>query len=176
MNAQFKQRRIFFALWPDDETRLNISHAFNLTRFSLEQGRNINPQNLHLTLHFLGNVSQEKFECVSEIAEQVKFEAFKLFLNQYDIFTKAKIFWMGATDLPVELLGLHADLGFKLQACGYLPEKRAFTPHVSLKRKVKRFEVTEDMPELTWFVDRFALVESLQTNNGVVYKPLKFYS
>ncbi len=175
MNNQ-NLRRIFFALWPDDETRENISKAFDLSGFKHEVGRDMGAHNLHLTLHFLGDVSLEKFNCVQGIAQKIEFQAFDMQLSQFGFFQKSKIFYMGMPRFPDELLRLQAGFGEALKASKYQPEERVFTPHVTLKRKINRFDINEiKMQTVNWHVNQFAFVESLPCEAGVVYKPIKFF-
>ena len=90
-----KQHRVFFALWPGDACRDEI-------------GRNI-PQdcrkpvpvaNLHLTLAFLGNVSDEELILLQDIGARIKAEPFKLVLQQFGFFKKRSIFWLGTQHAP----------------------------------------------------------------------------
>lgn len=140
------------------------------------KGNIFNIDNLHLTLHFLANVSNETCDCMSAVASNIAFEPFNLKLDVFGVFKKPKVFWMGVTDTPQALRLLYDGLGFKLADCGYQMEKRLFTPHVTLMRKIKQFDVEEKPQPINWHINRFALVESISTNDGVMYKPIKFYN
>jgi len=169
-------KRIFFALWPDDNIRNEISQAFLSSVYSKLDAQLYDFQNLHLTLHFLGNVSTEQYSCVLEAAEKVKFEEFYLSLDRFGVFEKAKVFWLGVSDIPVGLTALHSELGQFLSQCDYCCENRVYTPHVTLMRKIKHFKIEENARLVNWQVNRFALVESVIINGDVLYKPVKFYS
>lgn len=169
-------KRIFFALWPDDKIRNEISQAFQTSVYSKAEGQQYNLQNLHLTLHFLGNVSVEQYACVIEAAEKVKFTEFTLSLDKFGVFEKAKVFWLGVSDIPIELTQLHSKLGQVLSTCDYKEEGRIYTPHITLIRKTKNLKVKENTQLVNWQVSRFALVESVMVNGAVLYKPVKFYN
>ncbi|RDH83746.1 MAG: RNA 2',3'-cyclic phosphodiesterase [endosymbiont of Galathealinum brachiosum] len=172
----YKQKRLFFALWPDDQVRSEISQVYSASSYAQAEGRSVVPQNLHLTLHFLGNVSLETCECVSNMASKIQLETFNLKLDNFGVFKKPKVFWMGVTDIPQPLMRLYIDLGEQLKDCDYRMEKRVFTPHVSLKRKINNFELKENPCSIVnWRVNRFALVESRSTENGVNYRPIEYY-
>jgi len=171
-----KTKRLFFALWPDDKIRQRISQVFISSAQYKKDGRPFKTQNLHLTLHFLGDVSLEKYECMLAAAESVEFESFDLRLDYFDFFKKPRVFWMGASEVPTELLQLYNRLGEQLSICEYQIEARAFTPHVTLMRKINRFDIQDKPQPVNWHVSQFALVESLPVRGGVVYKPVKFYS
>lgn len=168
-------KRLFFALWPDDKVRNEISQAFQSSAYSKADGQQYNLQNLHLTLHFLGNVSADQYSCVLEAAEKVKITEFALNLDKFGFFEKAKVFWLGVSDIPTELTQLHYDLGQVLSSCEYKDEDRAYTPHVTLMRKIKKIKVEENARLVSWNVNRFALLESVSENGIVLYKPVKFY-
>lgn len=169
-------RRIFFALWPDDQTRNRIAGAFNKTPQSKLSGRCLAASNLHLTLHFLGNVSQEKFDCAMDAAEKVKINPFKLTLDHYDCFDKARIFWLGAENVSSHLISLHKELAVVLADCGYIAEKRPFNPHITLMRKISLPIEKQSSESIEWQVNQFALVESIAVENGVEYHPVKIFT
>mgnify|MGYP002265578925 CR=1 FL=1 len=118
-----KTRRVFFALWPDDDVRKKIVDTFNLSSQAKLKARIMQPENLHLTLHFIGNVSEEKLTCLDLAAQTVKIKPFELLLDQYGYFDKVKIFWMGCRSTPDELNILHHHLGDALAACDYQADK-----------------------------------------------------
>jgi len=169
-------KRIFFALWPDDEIRKEISQAFQSSAYSKAEGQLYNLQNLHLTLHFIGNVSAEQYTCLIEAAEKVEFTEFTLSLDKFGVFEKAKVFWLGSSDIPAELTHLHSELGEYLSHCDYKCEDRVYTPHVTLMHKTKYLKIEENVKLVSWRVSRFALVESVSVNGVVLYKPVKFYN
>jgi len=175
MQKPENKKRIFFALWPEDEVREKLTRAFNSSGFSKQARQKFQPDNLHLTLHFLGNVSEQKYNCVINAAQELKFNSFELVLNQFDGFQKAKIFYMGMTQVPQELLGLQTQLGEALSRCDFQPESRVFTPHVTLMRRIKSFAVENMTDEIRWRVTQFALVESHSVGGAVQYRPVKFF-
>ena len=175
MLSNNKQKRLFFALWPEDKVRQAITQAYLTSPYAQNEGRSVISQNLHLTLHFLGNVSLESCECISHAASKVRFKSFNLKLDNFGFFIKPKVLWIGVTDIPKPLVQLYNDLGETLKVCDYQMERRVFTPHVSLKRKVKTFEIKEKPCPVNWLVNQYALVESISTENGVSYQPIEIY-
>jgi len=168
--------RLFFALWPDDKTRQALSQTFLSSAYAKAEGQSFNFLNLHLTLHFLGNVTADKYSCVIKAAENVKFNKFNLSLDTFGVFEKAKVLWLGLSDIPEELTQLHCHLAQALTVCDYRAEDRAFTPHVTLMRKIKKIELEECEQVINWSVDKFALIESVTDSGSVLYKPVKFYN
>jgi len=168
-------RRIFFALWPDQKVRTEICRAFRQSSQFTYPGRHLAINNLHLTLHFLGNVSEQKLECVSDVAKKIMQDKFQIRLDHFGSFNKAGVFWDGLSVMPESLTKLHLQLGRLLTQCDFYPEARAFSPHVTLMRKYKSREVLIPHEAVEWTVDQFALVESISVEGGVEYRPLRFY-
>lgn len=169
-----KTPRLFFALWPDNQLR----HAIVETFSPLPQppgGRIMQPHNLHMTLHFVGSVSDEVKDCMHQAAQTVRAKTFECHLDCFGVFPKAKIFWMGCQHRPVELLQLNKILGVALENCGYQPEKRDFTPHVTLLRKCTSPVPDQQGFSIPWRVNEFVLVESCMDRHGVNYQVIEKY-
>jgi len=168
--------RVFFALWPDDAIRKQITEAFEQSSINKKQGRIVRPDNLHITLHFIGNVNQQKLDCLHNVAQTVKADSFNLELNHYGYFQKPKVLWMGLKQNPKALEALHKDLGESLAACDYQIESRPYAPHITLMRKLAKPEKLENIKPIIWQANEFVLVESISVEGGVHYKVRERYS
>ncbi len=138
-------------------------------------GRNIPPSNFHITLHFIGSVTDDVKDCLHQSAQSVIFKPFDISLNHFGFFSKAKIFWMAAQVLPLELKRLHQNLGEALSACDFQIDPRPYSPHVSLLRKARETTINYSDFSIDWHVDEFVLVESVSTTGGVDYKVIEKY-
>ena len=169
-----KSHRLFFALWPSGQVRRSIvdTAAPLISQF---EGRIIQPQNLHITLRFIGQVTEETKRCMHTAAQSVSGKPFDLKLDHLGYFKRAKILWIGPRQLPDELVRLHQDLGEALSPCGYKSETRQYNPHVSLMRKCARPESVKHELTIPWSADEFVLVESVQTESGVEYRVIEHY-
>jgi len=180
-NTQLKTRRVFLALWPDDIVRQQLVAAFEQTaQVSLQatlKTKRLRPENLHLTLHFLGNITQQQFDCVHKVASEIRLPAFNLTLNHYGFFDRAGVFWMGPESAPAALTQLHDSLARALIHCECFTDKRKFVPHITLVRKLKTaVQLADCLPEsVNWHIQRFALIESIAGSDGVDYIPQAFY-
>jgi RNA 2',3'-cyclic 3'-phosphodiesterase len=169
-----KTRRLFFALWPPEQVRRSIIESASPLMNELD-GRKIQPHNLHITLYFIGQADAELKDCLHQAALKVAARPFSLVLDCFGHFRRAKIFWMGAQDSPVELSNLHAELGEALSECGYQREKRPYKPHISLMRKTTKSVVRQQNFSIHWPVDAFVLVESIQDASAVNYQVIERY-
>ena len=166
--------RLFFALWPSERVRESIVQVAQPLTARLD-GRCIQPHNLHLTLHFVGQVSEEVKQCMHEAAGSLTEKAFSIDLDNFDHFHRANILWMGARKVPAELTVLYDKLGEALSYCGYEYEKRRYTPHVSIMRKCRGINVAHENFSIYWKVNEFVLVRSEQGVSSVNYQVVERY-
>jgi RNA 2',3'-cyclic 3'-phosphodiesterase len=170
-----KSRRLFFALWPDDVVRHDIISRLKRLPQHAMHAKKMQPDNLHLTLHFIGNVEDDMAACLHQAAQTLHCSPFALQLDTTGYFKPPQIFWMGCSQLPEGLRMLHQRLADALLPCGYQPESRPFTPHVTLLRKLCDPGVAVAFQPVHWDVKSFSLIESLSTAEGVLYRPLENY-
>jgi 2'-5' RNA ligase len=161
-----RTRRLFFALWPDEETRQALFHwqTHNLPHAVRWQHR----ADLHLTLHFLGQVDPERVAGLCSLGAGSRCGAFALVLDEIGHWPRPQILW---TSPPGELLALYERLGEGLREQGFRTEERAFHAHVTLARKVRRGADVGPLAPLTWSVRELVLVES-RSGTAPLYAPI----
>ena len=174
-----KKRRLFFAIWPEKEVRQAIARQ-TAPYLKKSGGRIIPAANLHITLHFIGSVDDKKAACLHTAASVVETEPFQLELDTFGYFSRAKIAWLGVTRTPQAILYLKQTLGEHLMDCGYQPDNRKFSPHVTLMRNCRRpVSALRGEVSIPWTVDRFVLIESVQQcidgRQGVSYRVIEQY-
>ena len=170
-----KTHRLFFALWPSDQARRSITEVLSSLPPQVN-GRVMQTQNLHSTLHYVGQVTESTKDCMHAAAQSVKAEGFQLNLDRLGLFPKAKILWMGSQNTPEKLLQLHKKLDTALEDCGFVTDERAYELHLTLLRKC-RGPVPENINfSIPWRVEEFVLVESITYKEGVKYQVLERYS
>jgi len=174
MGSHIKTCRLFFALWPSDQVRRSISDVLSSLPAKIN-GRAVQAHNLHETLHFVGQVTESTKDCMHAAAQSINAEAFQLNLDRFGHFSKAKIFWLGTQDTPVQLTRLHKELGIAIAECGFNIEKRPFTPHITLSRKCRQVETAQIEFSIPWQVEEFVLVESITYQEGVNYQVIEKY-
>ena len=170
-----RQQRLFFALWPDDQVRQQMVAAFRQAPQFALAGRKMQPANLHMTLHFIGNVDTEKRDCLHQAAQTVRAKPCQLQLDRFGHFYQARVFWLGCQHIPEELQALYRDLGEALSACDYQLEHRPYAPHITLMRKLLKPGGMMAPQPITWSVEEFVLVESVPVPQGVEYRVIQHY-
>ncbi len=166
--------RIFFALWPDSDTRKQLVRVARRMPVQIP-ARRVPDYNLHMTLHFIGNVDFDEFACLRRQAWQVRAARFELAVDCHGHFSKAGIAWLGCGEVPTALSRLHDELGLCLQPAGYRPEARRYSPHVTSARKMRCSSEMPAFEPVSWKVDNFALIESRAVDNGVRYEVVETY-
>jgi len=174
MVSDTHMHRLFFALWPNNQVRQSIIDLLPAVPVS-GNCRITQPEDLHITLHFIGRVTYEVKDCLHHAARAIKSKPFFVNLDCLGNFNKAKICWMGCQARPVELMLLHDKLGESLVNCGYQIESRPYKPHVTLARKCATpINSIQDFV-IPWFVEEFALIESIPVSRGVSYQVIEKY-
>ncbi len=174
MNSH-RMRRLFFALWPDERCRESLQSAQQRLVLAGKQARYVPAANLHITLHFIGNVSREKLPCFQQQARRLSADHFDLTLDTFGYFKKARVGWMGCTQTPEGLAVLHRLLAGQLTDCGFQAEKRHYNPHVTMIRKLQLPPDKTEAEPINWHVNDFVLMESVSVTRGVRYDILERY-
>lgn len=99
----------------------------------------VEPENLHLTVQFLGNVSEEQ---VADVVEALKRPAagiapFTLKLGGVGVFPareRPRVFWVGAAGETDKLLELSRRVQRELKGLGFDPGRNKFSPHLTIAR------------------------------------------
>jgi 2'-5' RNA ligase len=167
MSAAASQR-LFFALWPDDETRAALASLIH-TQIR-RNGHAVSAANLHITLAFLGNQSPEQRACLETAATLVTAPSFELVIDRLGHWPRPRIFWAGPSASPDALTTLVERLNLALAGCGYQPEPRRFQVHITLARKALRPPAQIQISAIVWPARDFCLVESVTGERGVEYR------
>lgn len=166
------RRRVFFALWPSETIRRELLRS---TRTAVRRcgGRGTPPGNLHITLAFLGPLTKADLATVAQVPP-IPSTAFNIELDKLGYWSRSRVLWLGATQVPGELVQLERNLWDALVAEGFERERRPYSPHVTLARKAKPVET--DVNPVKWPVAGFALVESRPGARRSVYEVLRVWS
>ncbi len=101
------------------------------------------PRNIHLTLHFLGDVPVDRIEVVAGVLRNAAaaVPSFSIRMATLGCFPnprRPRILWAGISGETDQLLRLHKDLGSGLrEGIGFDPESRPYKPHLTIGRVSK---------------------------------------
>ena len=169
------KKRLFFALWPDDEVREQIAADAGRT-IERSDGRTVPPSNYHITLTFLGSVTASSLPDIVAAARNVRFLPCEIVLDHTGYWPRSRVAWLAPADYPLVLNALVDDLWNKLADLGFRAESRRYRPHVSLCRDVSGGLKMRLKTPVVWPVSAFALVESNLSDKGPVYTVLEQFS
>jgi 2'-5' RNA ligase len=147
-------------------------------------GRAPPPENLHMTLVFVGEVPRDSVGLLQGIglASAAAVAPFVLMLDRVGAFRRQGIAWAGASSPPAELVRMVAELGKGLAAQGFSLEHRAFHAHVTLARRcpMRAGDPMRDGEPLAapifWNVTRMTLISSDLASGPPRYRELDDWS
>lgn len=94
--------------------------------------------NVHLTIHFLGNLDDDLEAAVTnELPATLDIAPFDIALDGLGTFPNGRaprVVWVDVDAGRHELMAIHRELGVRLRAAGVALEDRPFTPHLTLAR------------------------------------------
>lgn len=154
-------KRLFLALLPDQAL---VKKLMQLQKHF--PGRKTPPENLHLTLAFLGNQPQSAIFPLTRFIEQVPFSPFELVLDKLGSFPKSRLSWIGPANTPTGLMQL-IEKTRQFLVPNYISRmKQTFRPHITLARQSSLPDIRINEP-ISWHIDRLALMQSiLSTDPG----------
>ncbi len=165
--------RLFLALWPSPRVRAALLEYRDAWHWNSQASR-VQPEQLHLTLHFIGDVPRHRLEpLIKGLA--VPFKPFDLKLGYCGLWRHG-IAVLQPQAIPASLLQLHGALGLTLQGLE-LPvgKQENFRPHITLARHAADAVPPAQEPVLRWRVRGYALVESCREPAGR-YRLLQRYA
>ncbi|BBL74772.1 RNA 2',3'-cyclic phosphodiesterase [Methylomagnum ishizawai] len=162
---------MFLALWPDGEARAALCAARDVVARTMA-GQWVKPDNLHVTLAFLGEVAQERWPGIVRVADAIKVPSFTLTLDRAEFWPRNGIVCLGAGQAPQPLSDLAQGLAQGLKQAGFILDQRPYRPHLTLARKGRSGRTALVLPEpVAWRVDACSLVESRLGREGATYTP-----
>ncbi len=97
----------------------------------------VEPQNIHITIRFLGNIAPAIIEQIFEEMKQVQFTPFKVQLKGLGAFPNpnyARVIWAGITTGTDQLKNVFSQLEPRLRDLGFNPDSKGFSPHLTVAR------------------------------------------
>jgi 2'-5' RNA ligase len=175
--------RAFVAVFPPPEVRRKaLASARRLP--SANRVRWARPENVHLTLKFLGDVREEALDGLSAALGETcpghsPFDATLTELGAFPSARRARILWAGVGAGSDRLRSLAADIDAALAPLGFEREKRPYVPHLTLGR-VRGQPASLDLPSsieaLGFWVRHVELMESALTAEGAIYRTVDTFA
>ncbi len=150
----------------------------------------VEPDNIHLTLKFLGEVGEEKLDRIYEAMQKTCADK-KTFLTRisgvgaFPRLSSPRTIWAGIDKGEKEIKEIAKDLEEKIQKLGIPKEDRPFSSHITIGRTRSGLNRDKLIRELTaagdflnaglleFNVGKITLFQSTLTSKGPIYEPLK---
>ena len=172
--------RLFVAIDVPDDVRDLVRRAVEPIRTRFPKARWVPLENQHVTVKFLGPTHPDRVVWVIERLERVAgrhapFSTNAARLGAFPSPRRARVLWVGLDDLD----GRSADIARGLDdalAAEFVPEARAFTPHLTVARFEPAVPLEDDVAALgvesrAFVVDRLTLYRSHLGRPAPRYEP-----
>jgi len=147
------------------------------------------PENIHLTLKFLGDIETNKIDSMVNILEGIAGKSFSFEISVKGVGTfpaagTPRVIWVGIEENK-DMLQLYNNIEEGLATLGFEKERRDFKPHLTLGRikflndraGLKRgLEKVAGLNLARFAVAGFALFKSTLTPEGAIHTRLKEYT
>ncbi len=173
--------RLFIAV----DLPAGIKNNLETMSYGIPGAKWIDPQQIHLTVRFIGEVDGTTFLDIKTALEQVSLEPFSMALKGVGHFPprgKPRVLWVGI-EQSQPLQSLKSRIDRILATVGLQPEGRKFSPHITLARlknspidKVADFLAGNGLFSQEPFeIKDFKLYSSTLTPKGAIHKVEKVY-
>ena len=171
--------RAFVAIEVSDKDVLNSIHKIQ-TELNIK-AKPVELHNMHFTVQFLGEVSEEMVGKISDALNSIEFSSFSISFASIGVFPKPnspRVIWIGTDDGINELEKLAEIIRSKMSHLGFSPDKK-FKPHVTIFRVKNKIEDLSSKLEKfsscsfgKQLVSEIKLKKSELTSTGPIYTDL----
>lgn len=177
-------KRVFLAINLPNEIKKKFYPVISeLKKINPDYGiKWVAPENLHLTLHFFGDLNEKQITLVEDGVRQITdhIKSFEMTTGEFGCFPNEQtphVFFAALedTDIIHDLIG---KLEVMLENLGYAVDKRPWQGHLTLGRikDWSRCKITGvEIPLMSFFVRSIELMESELTQDGPIYSAIKSF-
>ena len=163
--------RLFIAVNFEREIKNILYNAVCELRADSEKGNFTKPENLHLTLVFIGETPSAKISPIKKAIDKCFVKPIKIEFDRTGKFRRdgGDIYWVGIKKNPL-LSDLHYQLSEQLKSLGFKIDNREFTPHITLGRQVvtnRNFRC--DFSDVSVYIKSVNLMKSERINGRLIY-------
>ncbi|NWG03998.1 MAG: RNA 2',3'-cyclic phosphodiesterase [Syntrophaceae bacterium] len=161
-----------------------VQEDLRLTRADV---RWVNPEKIHLTLKFFGNIEESRIEPIFKAIEgpvqnTSPFSLKVRGVGAFPLIKNPRVIWIGLMNGEEVLTVLQNQIEIKLREIGFEPENRPFHPHLTLGRMksnlgrealVGRMEKHQEEEFGDFQIEKVVLFKSDLKPTGPIYTPLR---
>jgi 2'-5' RNA ligase len=97
----------------------------------------VEPQNIHMTIRFLGDIAPNMVEKVFDEMRKVQFAPFDVRISGLGVFPDLRyprVVWTGITEGADQLRNVFSQLEPRLRGLGFNADPKGFSPHLTIAR------------------------------------------
>ena len=154
----------------------------NFKKESILNAKPVELKNLHFTLQFLGEISEEVTQKIIKSLKTIEFSSFDVNLKEIGAFPKPKfprVIWIGTDEIGGNMLiHLSKKVEKVLEPLGFFSDK-PFKPHITVFRIKKKIgDISRELENYKMInfgiqkVSNIKLKKSVLTTNGPIYSDL----
>lgn len=150
------------------------------------EGRLVHPDQLHITMHFIGEINQEKVVAIQKTLRLIDAESFTVCLNKIGFFVDEediRVIWIGV-DNQDSMNQLATQVRMSLRDIIAIDDAEKFSSHITLARVKKVIDRKRFLAFINSFVvekhcflvDEFVLKQSIISSQGPEYRDVERYA
>lgn len=157
--------RLFIAINFSEEIKKVLINAIDELRCQAVSGNFTRPENLHLTLAFIGE--SEDVAAIRKVIDSVPAAPFDIATSGAGHF--GDLYWIGIEKNP-QLEDLAENIRSELRCAGFRIEDRKFKPHITVARQLAANNpVSINVPKTRMTVSRISLMKSERIGGRLLY-------
>jgi len=179
--------RAFIAIEISEEIRSALAQIQSHLKYAGGDVKWVEPHNIHLTLKFLGEISEEKSEKIKSILDEIgkATNPFEITIKDIGAFPKIeypRVIWVGLDKGANESRVLAEKIDESLSKIGFQKETRPFASHLTIGRvrssknkealKEKIFSSPQSTVHSPQLISSVILFKSTLTPKGPIYTKL----
>ncbi|QNI32257.1 RNA 2',3'-cyclic phosphodiesterase [Alloacidobacterium dinghuense] len=129
--------RLFVGIALTSEVQEGLESWLSALRNTFPKLRWSEPKQWHVTVQFLGQTEEARYACVVEQLRGLRAHPVSIQIDQPGFFERAGIFHVSVLT-AASLIELHDQAEAALATCGFEPELRPYSPHITLARRKGR--------------------------------------
>lgn len=182
--------RTFIAIALPHDIKESLEHLQKTLKTAGADVKWVEPNNIHLTLKFLGEVDEKKVERIEAILEETAgaHSSYHIRVSGAGAFPRIsspRVIWVGMDYGVDETTQIAKELEVKIAKIGIPKENRPFSCHITIGRtrsgmnlqklaeKLQALHTTSGIPPQEFPVTKLTLYKSTLTPPGPVYEVLK---
>ncbi len=146
----------------------------------------VRPENIHITLKFLGYITPEQLKAITEIFPEIykgiaPFDVALSVLSAFPSANRPRVIWVGLEDKKDQLKIMAERTEREMEKIGFPKEERGFTSHITLGRTrssknlpklAQALQATVLAAPISQTIRKIILFKSILSPSGPTYEPL----